>query len=47
MVVYAGAPLIGCENRILRPEEFNDDKKDAGDIGAGHQVTGLYELVRG
>jgi Ca-activated chloride channel family protein len=39
--------LIGYENRILRPEEFNDDKKDAGDIGAGHQVTVLYELIRG
>jgi Ca-activated chloride channel family protein len=37
--------LIGYENRILRKEDFNDDKKDAGDIGAGHSVTALYELV--
>ena len=37
--------LIGYENRILRKEDFNDDKKDAGDIGAGHSVTALYEIV--
>jgi Ca-activated chloride channel family protein len=37
--------LIGYENRILRHEDFNDDKKDAGEIGAGHTVTALYELV--
>ena len=37
--------LIGYENRMLRKEEFNDDKKDAGEIGAGHSVTALYELV--
>jgi len=37
--------LIGYENRVLRPEEFNDDKKDAGDLGAGHQVTAIYELL--
>ena len=37
--------LIGYENRILRPEEFNDDKKDAGDIGAGISVTALYEVI--
>lgn len=37
--------LIGYENRILRPEEFNDDKKDAGDTGAGMSVTALYEIV--
>jgi Ca-activated chloride channel family protein len=37
--------LIGYENRILRPEEFNDDKKDAGDLGAGMAVTALYEIV--
>ncbi|RPI98981.1 MAG: DUF3520 domain-containing protein, partial [Chloroflexi bacterium] len=36
---------IGYENRLLRKEDFNDDKKDAGDIGAGHTVTALYELV--
>lgn len=37
--------LIGYENRLLRPEDFKDDRKDAGDIGAGHTVTALYELV--
>jgi len=37
--------LIGYENRMLRAEEFNDDTKDAGEIGAGHTVTALYELV--
>jgi len=37
--------LIGYENRLLRKEDFNNDKKDAGDIGAGHSVTALYELV--
>ena len=37
--------LIGYENRALRAEDFNDDKKDAGEIGAGHTVTALYELV--
>jgi Ca-activated chloride channel family protein len=37
--------LIGYENRLLRDEDFNDDTKDAGEIGAGHSVTALYELV--
>jgi Ca-activated chloride channel family protein len=37
--------LIGYENRLLRKEDFNNDTKDAGDIGAGHSVTALYELV--
>jgi len=37
--------LIGYENRILRAEDFNDDAKDAGEIGAGHTVTALYEVV--
>jgi Ca-activated chloride channel family protein len=37
--------LIGYENRILAHEDFNDDKKDAGDIGSGHTVTALYEVV--
>lgn len=37
--------LIGYENRLLRAEDFKDDKKDAGEIGAGHAVTALYELV--
>ncbi|OHB65807.1 MAG: hypothetical protein A2V70_07175 [Planctomycetes bacterium RBG_13_63_9] len=37
--------LIGYENRLLRAEDFQDDTKDAGEIGAGHTVTALYELV--
>lgn len=37
--------LIGYENRLLRDEDFADDKKDAGDIGAGHSVTALYEVI--
>jgi len=41
----AGYRLIGYENRALRDEDFNDDKKDAGDVGAGHSVTALYEIV--
>jgi Ca-activated chloride channel family protein len=41
----AGYRLIGYENRVLKDEDFNDDTKDAGDIGAGHSVTALYEIV--
>ncbi len=37
--------LIGYENRALADEEFNDDRKDAGEIGVGHRVTALYEVV--
>jgi Ca-activated chloride channel family protein len=37
--------LIGYENRMLRAEDFNDDTKDAGEIGAGHRVTAFYEIV--
>jgi Ca-activated chloride channel family protein len=37
--------LLGYENRLLRAEDFNDDRKDAGEIGAGHTVTALYEVV--
>jgi Ca-activated chloride channel family protein len=37
--------LIGYEDRLLRNEDFTDDRKDAGDLGAGHQVTALYEIV--
>lgn len=37
--------LIGYENRLLAKEDFNDDKKDAGEIGAGHTVTALYEVI--
>ncbi|MDT5295036.1 MAG: Ca-activated chloride channel [Acidobacteriota bacterium] len=41
----AGYRLIGYENRLLAARDFNDDKKDAGEIGAGHTVTALYEIV--
>jgi Ca-activated chloride channel family protein len=41
----SGYRLIGYEKRMLRTEDFNDDKKDAGEIGAGHTVTALYEIV--
>jgi Ca-activated chloride channel family protein len=37
--------LIGYENRLLRDQDFKDDTKDAGEIGAGHSVTALYEIV--
>jgi len=37
--------LIGYEKRMLRKEDFNNDKIDAGEIGAGHTVTALYEIV--
>lgn len=37
--------LIGYENRLLAEEDFDNDKVDAGDIGSGHQVTALYEIV--
>ena len=37
--------LIGYENRLLRNQDFADDTKDAGEIGAGHSVTALYEIV--
>jgi Ca-activated chloride channel family protein len=37
--------LVGYENRVLANEDFNDDKKDAGDMGAGHAVTALYEII--
>jgi Ca-activated chloride channel homolog len=43
--VVAEYRLIGYENRILNREDFANDKVDAGDIGAGHQVTALYELT--
>lgn len=41
----AGYRLLGYENRLLADRDFNDDKKDAGEIGAGHTVTALYEIV--
>jgi len=37
--------LIGYENRLLNDEDFNDDTKDAGEMGSGHMVTALYEIV--
>ena len=40
-----GYRLIGYENRMLNKEDFNDDTKDAGDLGSGHTVTALYEIV--
>ncbi len=40
-----GYRLIGYENRILNKEDFNDDKKDAGELGSGHTVTALYEII--
>jgi len=41
----AGYRLIGYENRMLAAEDFANDKKDAGEIGAGHTVTALYEII--
>jgi Ca-activated chloride channel family protein len=43
--VVAEYRLIGYENRVLAREDFNNDRVDAGDIGAGHSVTALYELA--
>ncbi len=43
--VVAEYRLIGYENRMLKIEDFNNDKVDAGDIGAGHTVTALYEVA--
>jgi Ca-activated chloride channel family protein len=37
--------LIGYENRVLANRDFNDDRKDAGELGAGHAVTALYEVI--
>lgn len=37
--------LLGYENRLLKDQDFNDDKKDAGDMGSGHTVTALYEIA--
>ena len=37
--------LIGYENRLLKKEDFDDDTKDAGELGAGHTVTALYEVI--
>ncbi len=40
-----GYRLIGYENRMLAKEDFNNDKKDAGELGSGHTVTALYEII--
>jgi Ca-activated chloride channel family protein len=44
-VRIASYRLIGYENRMLKKEDFEDDKKDAGEMGAGHDVTALYEIA--
>lgn len=44
--VVAEYRLIGYENRLLKREDFNNDAIDAGDIGAGHRITALYEIAR-
>ena len=41
----AGYRLLGYENRMLARQDFNDDTKDAGEVGAGHTVTAIYEVV--
>lgn len=43
--VVKGYRLIGYENRLLNNEDFNDDTKDAGELGSGHTVTALYEVI--
>lgn len=43
--IVAGYRLIGYENRMLNKEDFNNDKKDAGDLGSGHTVTAIYEII--
>ena len=40
-----GYRLIGYENRVMASQDFNNDKKDAGEVGAGHTVTALYEII--
>ncbi|MBC7935006.1 MAG: von Willebrand factor type A domain-containing protein [Rhizobacter sp.] len=40
-----GYRLVGYENRMLKKEDFNDDQKDAGDMGSGHTVTAIYETI--
>ena len=37
--------MLGYANRVLKKEDFNNDKVDAGDIGSGHQVTAFYEVI--
>jgi Ca-activated chloride channel family protein len=43
--IVQGYRLIGYENRALKAEDFNNDRKDAGDLGSGHTVTALYEII--
>jgi Ca-activated chloride channel family protein len=43
--LVASYRLIGYENRLLEDKDFNDDTKDAGELGAGHTVTALYEII--
>ncbi|HEX4958096.1 MAG TPA: von Willebrand factor type A domain-containing protein [Lacibacter sp.] len=43
--IVTGYRLIGYENRMLNKEDFNNDKKDAGDMGSGHTVTAIYEII--
>ncbi len=40
-----GYRLVGYENRVLANEDFNNDKKDAGELGSGHTVTAIYEII--
>lgn len=44
-ISVAGYRLIGYENRALNDEDFEDDKIDAGELGAGHRVTAIYEII--
>lgn len=44
-VKVKGYRLVGYENRLLNNEDFNDDKKDAGELGSGHTVTAIYEII--
>ena len=43
--IVKGYRLLGYENRLLRAQDFNDDRKDAGELGAGHSIVALYELI--
>ena len=43
--VVKGYRLLGYDNRVMKDRDFNDDKKDGGEIGAGHEVTVLYEII--
>lgn len=43
--VVKGYRLVGYANRVMKDKDFNDDKKDGGEIGAGHEVTVLYEII--